>query len=264
MKKYFFLLMLSYSFQTATSQILRVDKEDLLLDSSRMLIGTLGVSFDLNNRSATSEEEITFVGFKTLADLVYLSDKHAYVSINNIQYFKSTGGPLSSNGYSHFRIIFMRKKPLSIETYMQWQYDDGRNMPMRFLLGGGLRFRLYESEKIGLHAGVGVLNEIENWNDLSQEGVIIRKQIIKTSDYIGLSAQLNDFVSTQLTVYYQGGFDQPADLFRSRVSADFLFNVKVTDKISFVTSFTFQYENKPIIPIRGFVYSLNNGIAWKF
>lgn len=158
----------------------------------------------------------------------------------------------------------MRKKPLSIETYTQWQYDDGRNMPMRFLLGGGLRFRLYESEKIGLHAGVGVMNEIENWNDLSQEGVIIRKQIIKTSDYIGLSAQLNDFVSTQLTVYYQGGFDQPADLFRSRVSADFLFNVKVTDKISFVTSFTFQYENKPIIPIRGFVYSLNNGIAWKF
>lgn len=39
MKKYFFLLMLIYSFQTATSQILRVDKEDLLLDSSRMLIG---------------------------------------------------------------------------------------------------------------------------------------------------------------------------------------------------------------------------------
>ncbi|MBK8292162.1 MAG: hypothetical protein IPK96_15740 [Flammeovirgaceae bacterium] len=43
-----------------------------------------------------------------------------------------------------------------------------------------------------------------------------------------------------------------------------LFVVKVTDKISFVTSFTFQYENKPIIPIRGFVYSLNNGIVWKF
>ncbi|MDZ7648174.1 MAG: hypothetical protein U5K54_13875 [Cytophagales bacterium] len=231
MKKYFLLLILFYFYQMGTAQILRVDKGDLLLDSSRLLIGNVGLSFDINNRSATSEEEITFVGFKTTADLVYLSDKHAYVSVNNIQYFKSTGGPLSSNGYSHFRINFMRRKLLSYETYAQLQYDDGRNMPGRFLFGGGLRLRLHESKRIGFHAGVGVMNEVETWNDLSQDGSTIRKQIIKTSDYLGFTAQLNDFVSTQLTVYYQGGFDQEDDLFRSQGSApDFLFNVKVTDK----------------------------------
>lgn len=95
---------------TASAQILKVDKGSLLLDSSSVLIGKMGLNFNIHNRSATSEEEIVFVGLNGTTDIVYLSDQHAYISINNIHYFKSTGGPLSSNGYSHFRVNLLRKK----------------------------------------------------------------------------------------------------------------------------------------------------------
>jgi hypothetical protein len=264
MKTIFSLLILLSVTVICSAQILKVDKGKLLTDSANRFVGNIVLNFDIHNKSATSEEEITFVGLKSTTDLVYLSKKHAYISINNIQYSKSTGGPLSSNGYSHFRINFLRTQRLSYETFTQAQYDDGRNMPFRFLIGGGLRLRLNDSEKMSIHIGVGAFNEIEKWKNISTDNSIITKQIIKTSDYVGMSTNLNDFVSLMLTFYYQGGFDKEDDLFRNRVSSDFQFKVKVTNKISLLTSLAFQYEDKPIIPIRKLVYSVNNGLIWEF
>jgi len=264
MKKIILLFLILHSSLVGVTQILKVDKGSLLLDSSNVLLGNVGLNFDMHNRSATSDKEITFVGFKTTTDLVYLTEKHAYISISNIQYFKSTGGPLSSNGYSHFRINFQRKKLLSYETYTQIQYDNGRNMPFRFLVGGGLRWRILESKKVGLHGGIGAMNEIEHWKNIATDNSIISKQIFKTSDYIGLNSKLNDYINFHVTLYYQGGYDKDDEIFRNRTSVDFLFTVLITNKISFNTSFSFQHEDKPIIPIRNFVYSLHNGIMWKF
>ncbi len=264
MKKYVLVIIIVHITFISIAQILKIDKDKLLLDSSRMLIGNVAMNFDVHNKSATSEKEIRFVGLKGTTDLVYLSHKHAYISISNIHYSKSTGGPLSSNGYSHFRINFLRTRKLSYETFTQAQYDNGRNMPFRFLIGGGVRLRLYESDKISLHTGIGMLHETEHWRDISGDNSIIEKQIIKTSNYLGMNTQLNSYVQLAMALYYQGGFDKESDLFRSRMSTDLLFKVKVTNKISFITSFSIQYEDKPIIPINNYVYSLNNGIIWDF
>lgn len=264
MKGKIFLLFAMHINLLSSAQILKVDKGSLLLDSSRVLIGNVGLNFDIHNRSATSEREITFVGLKGTSDIVYLSQKHAYISINSVQYFKSTGGPLTSNGYSHFRINFLRMKPLSYETYTQVQYDDGRSMPFRFLYGGGVRLRLKESKKISAHAGIGIMNELEHWKNISTDNSIITKQILKTSDYVGATLQLTDFASIMLTFYYQGGYDNQDDVFRNRVSSDFEFKVKMTNKISFTSSCALQYEDKPIIPIRKLVYSVHNGLMWNF
>jgi adenosylcobinamide amidohydrolase len=112
--------------------------------------------------------------------------------------------------------------------------------------------------------GVGALNEIENWKNIATDNSIIRKQIVKTSDYIGITTKFNDYVNLMLTLYYQGGFDQEDWLFRNRISSDFQLKIKVTNKIALLTSLSFQYEDKPIIPIQQLVYSVTNGFIWDF
>lgn len=248
----------------SSAQILKVDKGSLLLDSSKVLIGSIGLNFNVHNRSATSEKEITFIGLTGTTDVVYLSEKHAYISINNVHYFKSTGGPLSSNGFSHLRVNFLRKHHLSFETFTQVQYDDGRNMPFRFLMGGGIRFRLLESTKSSLRFGVGAMSETERWKAIQLDNSVISKHTIKTSDYIGFETKFNDQVDLHLIVYYQGGLDADDDVFRNRVSGDVQFQIRITDKLSFINSFSCQYEDRPIIPIKKLVYSLTNGLNWKF
>lgn len=246
------------------SQILKVDKEDIDSDSANYWMGSVNLNFNINNRSTTATEEVVFRGLVANGDLVYLSEKNAYILINTINYFKSTGGPLISTGYAHFRINFSRKEKLSYETFTQLQYDDGRRMPYRFLMGGGLRLNIKDKKKIKLHAGIGAMVESERWRSLEDESDIIEKNILKNSSYLSGQFILNDFVSFDLIGYFQGGLDTGSDLFRSRVSADAILNVKVTQRLSFTTNFALQYEDRPIIPINNFVYSLTNGLRWNF
>lgn len=247
-----------------SGQILKVDKGSLDADSSGYFLGSIDANFNLNNRSTTAEQEVIFKGLNANSDLVYISKKHAYILINNISYFTSTGGPLISTGYAHFRVNFLRKKKLSYELFTQVQYDDGRNMPFRYLNGGGIKLRFIETDNASLFIGVGIMNEEEHWKSLANEGNIIEKNIWKTSDYISAKLKFNEFVDFNLITYYQGGYDEESDLFRNRISGDAVLTVKISDRLDFLTSFTAQYEDEPIIPINNFVYSLTNGLKWSF
>ncbi|MEM9858340.1 MAG: hypothetical protein AAF843_13325 [Bacteroidota bacterium] len=246
------------------SQILKVDKEDIDSDSAKYWMGSVNIDFNVNNRSTTNAEEVVFRGLVAHGDLVYLSEHHAYILINTINYFKSTGGPLISTGYAHFRINFLRKRKLSYESFTQIQYDDGRRMPYRFLNGGGVRLNVNKDEEVKIHAGTGVMIESERWRPLDNEQMAIERNIVKNSSYISSQFTFNDFVSFDLIAYYQGGFDAESDIFRSRISGDALLKVKVTERLSFLTNFSLQYEDRPLIPINNLVYSLTNGLKWDF
>ena len=245
-------------------QILKVDKGDIMADSSGYFLGGINVDYNVNNRSATADKEVVFTGFRAKADLVYVGSRNAYILINDFNYFKSTGGPLISNGYSHFRVNWLRKRTLSYETYAQIQYDDGRSMPLRQLVGGGVRWSLARDRKHKLHVGTGLMWEYEEWKTLGEESVIIDKEIIKNSTYVGFKTLIYDYVSFNGVAYYQVGYDDESDVYRSRYSGDLALSFKLTNNLSFSTSFTAQYENRPIIDIPNWVYSLTNGLKWEF
>ncbi|UII29053.1 hypothetical protein LVD15_11665 [Fulvivirga maritima] len=112
--------------------------------------------------------------------------------------------------------------------------------------------------------GIGAMYERENWNSLETKGEIINKNIWKTSNYITSKLTINENVGFNIILYYQGGYDYDSEVFRHRVSGDAVLNIKLTDKLAFNTTFTAQYEDKPIIPINNFVYSLTNGFKFTF
>ncbi len=244
-------------------QILKVHKGHVNSDSSDYFIGDLGLNFNLNNSSATAEENIVFRGLIATADIAYVGDKNAYILINKINYIKSTGGPLISNGYAHLRTNLLRKRKLSYELYTQIQYDNGRNMKQRLLGGGGIRLELYESKKERLLLGIGGMYEHENWLTFDTDENII-KNIPKLSSYLGGKVSLTDHVVFQIMSYFQSGYDQDSELVRNRINGDFEMIINVVGKLDFVVSFFIQYENHPIIPINNYVYSLSNGLKWNF
>ncbi|QSE97632.1 DUF481 domain-containing protein [Fulvivirga lutea] len=248
---------------TTYSQILKVDKGELDADSAEYFIGNINIDFNMNNRSSSADQDITFTGLNGKADLVYMSDKHAYILINNINYFKSTGGPLISTGYAHFRVNWLRKKTFSYESFSQIQYDDGRKMPMRRLLGSGVRWQVMNTDNSQIHLGTGVMFEYEEWISSELERTLVR-EIWKNSSYIGFDANINETVTFNGIAYFQGGMDTKSNIFRSRFSGDFSLSFTLTNNLSFSTSFSAQYEDRPIIKINNWVYSLTNGIKWEF
>lgn len=263
MKKIAYLVLFLSSTIITEAQILKVDKGEINSDSSNYFLGGINLDFNVNNRSTTADKEVTFIGLNGRADLVYLSENTAYILLNNINYFKSTGGALISTGYTHFRINFLRKNNLSYEGFSQIQYDDGRRMPLRRLAGGGIRFNILNTKNSEFHVGTGAIYEYEEWRSLDTEE-LITKEIWKSSTYMGFKSNLNENINFHGIFYFQSGLDQQSDLFRNRYSGDLSISFDITKNLAFTTTFVAQYEDKPIISINRWVYSLTNGLKWNF
>ena len=181
-----------------------------------------------------------------------------------------TGAQPISTAYGHFRINFNRKKKLSEEVFAQIQYDESRGMIYRTLGGVGLRLNLYKTEKTELYFGTGVMWETEEWktpdeaDSLNETDLLVVKNIPKSTNYFSIKTQLNPFTSFNLINYYQVGYDNEQKVTRHRVSLDASLNFLITKYLSFNNSFSIGLEDKPVVPIQKFVYSLSNGILLKF
>ncbi len=266
--KYQYILILLFIFLagSTSAQILQVNKNNLNADSSKFWLGAFTFNFDLNNRSVSSDNENAFIGLTATADLVYVADKNAYILINKINYFTSSdeNGAFISTGYAHFRINWLRKKRLSYENYAQTQYDRGRNMPQRILIGGGIRYRLVDDEKKKLIVGTGAMFERERWKEPENETNIIEKNLWKNSSYINGYIFITDDLKLDVITYYQGGYDAAANKFRNRINGDIILSFSINKRLAFNAEFAGQFEDSPIIPINKFIYSIKNGIRWRF
>jgi hypothetical protein len=266
-KNPFLLIILLISFAgSAHAQILKVNKNNLNKDSSGYWLGAISFHFNLNNRSVSSDNENAYIGLTGTTDVVYVGDNHAYISINNINYFTSSAddGAFISTGYSHFRINWERQKRLSYESYGQIQYDKGRNMTLRFLVGSGIRYRFSDSDKTLLVIGTGIMHEDERWKVLNAEDQFIDKNIWKNSSYINGAFQLTKALKLDAILFYQGGYDGESEVFRNRINTDIQLSISISNRLSFVADFSGQYEDKPIIDINKFIYQVRNGITWTF
>ena len=258
-----FLWFFLFLFSNADGQILKINKGDLSSDTSNVFLGSVDLNLNVNNQSATPEENLVYTGLEIGNDLIYLSENHAYLLLNNLKYFRISNGPLISTGHAHARVNLKRKEALSYEMFTQVQYDDGRRMPLRFLIGNGMRVRIVKGDKGNLYGGIGIMNELEWWKPFNSEDVI-KKQIWKNTTYLSGNVLIAENFKIDLITYYQGGWDDESELVRHRVSGDLSLNTKITGRLAFTTNFTLLYDAHPVININPLVYSLTNGLKFNF
>lgn len=260
MKHFFRIAFLLLLCQYADAQILNVEKNRLKGDSANYFVGNVGLDFAVNNQNINEEgNAVSFVGINATSDVGYISTHHSYLLIGDFKYNASANEAFNSAGFGHFRINFMRDRRLSYETFTQIQYDQGRGMQNRWIAGGGIRYRMYSTEKSSLYFGVGAMYEEENWQYPTSEEQIININIWKSTNYISQRIQLSENAGFNFIAYYQTGYDAQYAYFRHRISADVGIIVKIFGRLSLNTSLSGTYENHPIVPITKFVYSVTNG-----
>ena len=252
------------------AQILNVEKTRIKGDSANYFLGNIGVDFNINNRNLDDNGQASyFISINTTSDIGYLSQHHSFFLLSQFQYNATSQEAINSTGYGHFRATFLRQQKLSYETFAQLQYDQGRGMVLRGLIGGGLRLRIYEEEKSNLYVGVGAMREREVWevpvnDDLAIQDNTVSLNLWKSSNYLTTYVSLNPNVSFNAIAYFQTGYDSNISKFRHRISLDANLLVKITSRLAFRTTAGFTYENRPIVPIAKLVYSVTNGIQVSF
>jgi hypothetical protein len=259
-----FCLFLLFFSSSACAQILNVEKTRVERDSSHYFTGKLGLNLNLFNRPV-GKEGLTdhFIGLTGNGNIGYVSEQNTYLLLGSYNYVRLRGETQVETGYVHGRVTFHRQARLSYEAYAQTQYDYNRGLELRALVGAGIRYAVVRKENLRFYLGTSVMGEHERWHNL-QENFYIRKDIPKLSTYASVRLPLNPYLELSSIHYYQVGYDQPASMWRHRFSGDFSVVMKINKWFQLTTNFSHTYENRPIVPIPSYLYSLTNGIQVSF
>ena len=255
---------IGFSHFAARGQILNVDRNKVLTDTAKYVTGSILFKFHLDNNKATPDDKNSYISLENKNDLVFVGIKNNYILISQLKYFKSTGGTFISSGYGHVRANFLKMRKISYEVFSQIQYDKTRHMNNRFLLGGGIRWMISNSEKKGIFIGAEIMYEHERWDNPENTDIFILKDLPKLSTYLSLHVNTSKISNFRTVLYYQTGYDPDPGIMRNRVSYDIQFEIYISKKLFFNVKFTGSYEDEPIYPINKFIYTIENGIGWNF
>jgi putative salt-induced outer membrane protein YdiY len=244
--------------QEAQAQILNVERQRTEADTANVWLGN--ITFTLSQR----KQQVNVLSFNWAMNVAYLSQLHNYSFISNINLIKVSGRDVISDAYMHGRINFFRHKAISGEAFGQHQYDKGRGLERRVLVGAGLRWKFTKSEKLSMTFGPGVMHEQEEWltpgvprSDYSTVYV----SFLKSTNYLMLRWDPNATYSLNTITYYQARFDS---FWQPRLTTEINLNTKINKHFLFTTRFTAQYDAIPVIPIDKFVYTFTNGVTLRF
>lgn len=250
---------------SAYAQILNVEKIRLEYPEDKVVFGNIGTNLSYSNRSANLQTPVRVATGGLTSDIGYFSDNHLFMLINNYQLLFVNDARLVNFGYTHFRTQFFQKNPLSFEVFTQYQYDQARGLDLRLLAGAGPRWRLLKTEAWNIALGTGLMFEGEDWHDpVVKNTETIKARYLKSTNYIAFRYAINDNVDANTVVYYQVGYDRDYDQTLHRVSGDLNLAVKLVEKLSLTVAVNAAWESRPIVPIIPFIFTVTNGIRYKF
>ncbi|QHT66066.1 DUF481 domain-containing protein [Rhodocytophaga rosea] len=237
---------------SASGQILNIEKDRIDSDTANVWLGNIGLTFN------TRSQQVQVLTFNAFSNVVYLSRKHSYIFISNNNLIRIKGQDVISDGYGHFRIHFLRRKKLSAETFAQAQYDESRGMHERELAGAGIRYHIHHSDQLNLAAGLGAMYEHERW---ALEGNDSTTSVVKSTNYFSLHWKISKHAEFNFINYYQARFSA---FFHPRIISDASLIISINRHFAFTTRFVATYDALPVIPVNKYVYSLTNGLVFRF
>lgn len=255
MRDYYSIVLINITFLmfttfTITAQLVNVEK------SRKEAQPGLQGHVDLNLMLTQNTRQIFEAGTSTL--LQYSSDRHTILGLNSIGFMRVEGNNLINNGFQHLRYNYTLGNGFTTaEIFTQHQYNSIRLLKRRFLFGSGPRFRLYESDDLGIYIAPLVMYEQE----LLGNGEETKTDKFKGDLYVSLTYAMDERINFSHTTYYQPDF---AILKEYRIASETGLELKFSDSFSFLVTYNLSYDSAPPQDIPKLFYTLKNGIKYNF
>ena len=166
---------------------------------------------------------------------------------------KSNDKLMDESTFMHGRYVFVGEEASNWEVFAQYSENPFRNYKKRSVLGGGLRYELSDSARLG----VGLLNEDET--DLTGKS----KTTERLGFYIHNSFEVAKNILLKPTVYFQPGIDDFENDYKASIILALDFNVNENFKITMQYS-SFHDSDPPMLAEKAdesistmFSYNLN-------
>ena len=254
------ILLLSFFYvNDSFSQLVNIEKRRNRTTDT--LIGSIGISANfLKNTKDVRNIKGNFA-------LERSKNNHIFLLYAELAYSNVDGVDIVNNGYQHLRYNYSFETPgfLTLELFVQNQYNSIKLLEHRNLVGGGTRLRIFNNDKIYLYFSPLFMYEREVLSD----GKSTINERFKGDFYITTGIQINPVFSIKHVTYYQPWI---SDFSEFRVFSETGFAFNAFKRLTFSLNYQFSYDSNPPVDynldeptaIPNLFYTLKNVITFKF
>lgn len=214
------------------------------------------IALDLTYRSGNTDLLTSRTRFRS----DYLTKAYHSFVFGSLQQGRKSGEFFINKGMVHARIIRSLTQNTLFESFVQKQFNESILLNDRNLVGGGVRFASHpRNSPFNLYLGVGAMWEHERINDKADGTITTR--IVRSTNYINWTGQLDERITTSATGYYQAYVRRFQDY---RILFEGSITFRLTTKLSFPFRVNFRYDNEPPIGIQKHDVEIFNGLRYTF
>lgn len=225
------------------------------IESKRFLNDTNGFVGNINgNFSAVQNtQQIISAGLNIHAQ--YQKNKHRFLVISDLSVINAANTDFVNSGYQHIRYNYKIVNRITLEAFLQAQYNKVLLLDERYLVGIGPRFKLIKKRHFKMYSACLYMFEHQ-----SQDNYTILKDNNRLSAYLtfNIGYQKWDFTST---TFYQPNF---ADFNDYRIANNSAFEISITSKLNFKTELILLYDTRQPVKIPALTYQVRTGLGYKF
>lgn len=190
----------------------------------------------------------------------YLSKNYHGFIFGSLQQGRKDDAFFINKGMAHARIIWQSMEHLLFESFVQKQFNESILLDDRNLAGGGVRLALRpSSSKFNVYLGIGAMWEHERISNKAHGEIMTR--LVRSTNYINWTWQLDERITTSATGYYQFHLRHFQDY---RILFEGSITFRLTTQLAFPLRVNFRYDNEPPTGIRKHDVEIFNGLGYTF
>jgi hypothetical protein len=246
-KKLLFLGFLSCPF-LLKAQVINVEGIRSLADSIRF-VGSASLNIELTknvNNIFNISNDIT---------LQYSFEKNTFLFLNKFEFKEVNDKKFTNKSIQHLRYNYLFHKNIAFESFVQFQKDKVSFINYRALVGLGTRFKVHQSEKNSFYIGALLMYEYEN--SIGVNNNVIQEDT-RGDFYFSFIFKPKKSIAIASTTYYQPVINTLNDY---RISSETSLIINLFKNLDFTTTFSYQFDELPVLGIPKEQYELKNGIT---
>ncbi|MDX2172079.1 MAG: DUF481 domain-containing protein [Bacteroidota bacterium] len=235
-------------FNTCLAQVINIESKRFIKDTNGF-VGNANLNFSINQ----NVQQVMSLGINVHAQ--YLHNKQRILAISDLLFIKAGEKNFVNAGYQHLRYNYKIVNRLTLEAFVQAQYNLALLLNRRYLSGIGPRFKIIKKHKVKLYAGSLYMYEFQSQNNDS-----LQEYNHRVSSYFTLNVALKsiDFVTT---TYFQPNINEVEDY---RIANDSSFELQINKSLNFRAGINLLYDTRQPRGIPALSYIFKNGITFKF
>lgn len=232
------------------------------IEDKRRTIDTIGWKGQIDLGGTLTKNSNTVTTLQGGLRLDRLGRKANVLMLADYRLVQVSGDDAAVNaGFLHLRYGYEPKDKWRWESFTQVQYNEQLRLTARYLIGTGVRRRLYKSDNGKYRSYFGLLYMFE-YNELSKSDIIYRDHRLST--YVTLNFPLGKNARVSNTTYFQ---PRLPDFSVPRISTITALQVGITRRLAVTSNFSLTYDrrvNRDLPDVPATIYTWVNGLRFAF